>query len=351
MIEKTFRFASTLSVLAALSACGGGGGGGTTPAPAATGVVVAPVVISTASTIVISAPAPTYAAGSEELAAFNKLNVERTFCGFGALAQSAALDKAAKAHADWTIANNYTSGHFEVSGTLGFTGVTVSDRVVAAGYSTANLFTASDENTEVVGVNLKTGVGYSRVRGLLNAPYHAAGLMSGFRDVGFSVRNATDVASTFGARVMLQVNPAYKTTDGPQLLAANEVNTYPCDNSSDVEPNLLNESPNPVPGRDLAKNPLGSSVYIAVRDGNTITIGSATMTNLATGMPVTLRTAVTAVNDPNKPNGVSYLKSNQSFVSADSPLSPNTKHQVVVTGTNNGIPFNRNFTFTTGLAS
>lgn len=330
-----------------LSACGGGG----SPAPVVGGNnVVAPVVVSTASSIVATVPAPKYAAGSEELAAFNKLNTERTSCGFGALAQNLLLDKAAKSHADYLLVN-YFIGHFETVGTPAFTGVTAEDRIAAAGYSTLNSFSATDEINEIIGSNLKTAMGVKFIRNLLNAPYHEAALMSGFRDVGLVLRNAPDAGSTYGPRVILQVNPAHKTLDGPQLFAANEIKTYPCDNSADIEPSLLNESPNPVPGRDLAKTPLGSSVYIAVRDGNTITIGSATMTNLTTGIPVALRTAVTAVNDPNKVNGVSYLKLNQAFISADAPLSPNTKHQVVVTGTNNGTPFNRNFTFTTGLAS
>jgi uncharacterized protein YkwD len=350
VIEKSIKLGATLLTLAALSACGGGGGGDATPAATSVSVVAAPVVISTASTIVATAPTPTYPAASEELAAFDKLNAERTFCGFGALAQSAALDRASKAHADWSLVNNYI-GHYQVSGTPGFSGVTAADRIVAAGYSTANAFTATDEIHELQGTNLKAGIGYSGIRGLLNAPYHASGLLSGYRDVGISIRNATDAVSTFGARVILQVNPAYKNIDGPQLLAANEIKTYPCENSVDIEPNLRNETPNPIPGRNLATNPLGSSVYIALRDGNTITISGATMTNLTTGTPVSLRTAVTALNDPNAIGGGSYLKSNQAFISADAPLSANTKHQVTLTGTNNGAPFSRNFIFTTGMAS
>lgn len=345
-MTKNNKLALLVLTLASLSACGGGSGGDTAPATSV-GVVVAPVVVST---IVATAPAPTYAAGSEELAAFNKLNAERTSCGFGALAQNSALDKAAKAHADYLLVN-YFLGHFETLGTPGFTGVSAADRITAAGYSTANLFNATDELTNLIGTNLKAGAASSSIRLLLNAPYHEAALMSGFRDVGLSLRNAIDAGSTFGPRVILQVNPAYKNLDGPQLLAANEIKTYPCDNSVDIQPNLLSESPNPVPGRDLASSPLGSSVYVAVRDGNTITITGATMTNLTTGIPVVLRTAVTAVNDPNKVNGVSYFKSSQAYIAADAPLTANTKHQVTVTGTNNETSFSRNFTFTTGLAS
>jgi uncharacterized protein YkwD len=351
VIEKSIKLGATLLTFAALSACGGGGGGGnTTPAAASVGVVAAPVVVSTASTIVATAPTPNYAGGSEELSAFNKLNAERTSCGFGALAQNALLDKAAKAHADYQLVNFHT-GHFETVGIQAFTGVAAADRIIAAGYSTLNSFAATDEISDLIGTNVKTAMGGKAIRGLLNAPYHEAGLMSGFRDVGLSLRNATDAGSTFGPRVILQVNPAYKNIDGPQLIAANEIKTYPCDNSVDIEPILQDETPNPVPGRNLGSSPLGSSVYVAVRDGNTITITSATMTNLTSGVPLALRPAITAVNDPNKVNGVSYLKSNQAFISADAPLSANTKHQVTVTGTNNGAAFSRNFIFTTGLAS
>ena len=346
-MKKNMKLGLTVLALAALAACGGGGGSTT---PATTPVVSGPAIPAApaVSNIVTTAPLSTYAAGTEELAAFSRLNAERNFCGFGVLAQNASLDKAALAHANWQIANN-TFGHYETAGTVGFTGVYPEDRIVAAAYGAASSFSATDEIGFVVGQNTKLGYGNTGMRSLLNAPYHAAGLLKGYRDGGVSVRNDTDSSSTFGARLVLQVNLATKNTDGAQTVDNSTVLTYPCEGSVGVNKQLTNETPNPVPGRNLATNPLGSSVQVLIREGNTLAISGATMIKVATGASVLLRTPVTAANDPNTTANGSYLKSNQGFISADAPLDGNTKYQVTVNGTNNGVAFSRTFMFTTGL--
>ena len=104
---------------ASIAACGGGGGG-------STGGVAAPAapVVQVTAQLVTSVPTPNYGAASEELIAFNYLNAERARCGFGKLAQSVPLDKAAKAHADYQLINTFL-GHFENAAQYpnGFTGV------------------------------------------------------------------------------------------------------------------------------------------------------------------------------------------------------------------------------------
>ena len=325
---KTQKIARWLSAvaLAALASCGGGGGGdggGSTP-----------------STFPV-----TYAAGSEDLAAFNLLNLERERCGFGGLTQNAQLDAAAKAHADYQIFNNLIS-HVEVAGNPnGFTGVLPSDRIAAAGYTDAGAVT--DEIAGFIGINQKTGLGERALRNLLNAPYHLQGLMSGFRDVGLSVRSSLDTG-TASSTVILQIDAAYKKSVDPQLLAASEVHTYPCEGTSGVNRQLTNEEPNPVPGRNLSTTPLGSSVYVSVRVGNVLTISSASMIQIGTGQSVTLRAPITAANDPYGPCGTGCFKPHQAYVVADAPLQAATSYQVSINGSNNGIPFARTFTFTTG---
>lgn len=347
MKKKIQKLTLTLMAAALLTACGGGGGSSTATGPA----VVAPLVTASPvnSNIVVSVVSATYATASEEASAWSLLNAERSFCGFGLLSQSLTLDKAAKAHADWQIVNNYLS-HFEVAaGTVGFTGVSPSDRIVAAAYGPTNSFSSTDETSSNVGINSKLGYGNFGMRNLLNAPYHAAALVKGFRDGGVSVRNDTDSSSTFGARLVLQVNLATKNTDGAQTVDNSTVLTYPCEGTVGVNKQLTNETPNPVPGRNLATNPLGSSVQVLIREGNTLAITSATMISVATGASVVLRTPITAANDPNATAGVTYLQKNQGFISPDGPLDGNTKYQITVNGTNNGVAFSRTFSFTTGL--
>lgn len=315
--------------------------------PALPPAVVTPVVTpgNPASSVVTTVAAPTYSATlqAEELAAFNRLNAERSRCGFGVLAQAASLDAAAKGHAQWQLINN-SIGHFQVAGSPGFTGISPLDRAIAAGYIAPGAsVTLYDEITSLIGTSVKTGFGALGVQGLLNAPYHAFGLLSTARDVGIAVRNNVDAASTQGARVIAQFALGHKLPDEPQVVGATEVQTYPCNGSTNIARQLENESPNPVPGRDLPSAPLGTTVVIVVREGQTLAITQASMVNKTTNAAVALRSPTTSVNDPNL-----HLTANQVFISADAPLQPGTPYQVTLNGSNHGAAFSRLFTFTTG---
>ncbi len=326
-----------------LSACGGGGGGDSASSSAASTAADAAAVSAAAAS---GTPTPAYVTGSEELAALNLLNAERSRCGFGQLAQQAQLDAAAKAHADYQIINNLLT-HVEDRTAFpnGFSGVSALDRVIAKGYTGVGGVT--DEIVGLFGTSVKTGAGASGIRGLLSAPYHLRGLVGPFRDIGISVRSNTDVG-TSAPKVFLQIDAAYKSAVGPQSLAASDVNTYPCEGTTGVNRQLSNESPNPVPGRDLSVNPLGAVVYIGTREGNTLQISSASMLQVSTGSPVALRAPITAATDPYSPCSEGCFKSHQAYVAANAPLQANAAYQVMITGSNNGAAFSRVFTFTTG---
>ena len=343
--KKLFR-AGALSVVGTLmlAACGGGEGGGSSPTvPGMAPPVVAPVV---AANIVTSIPAPSYAVATEELAAFNLLNAERSRCGFGLLAQNAALDKAAKSHADWSLINNYY-GHYEVSTAAnGFTGESPQDRASNAGYKSLSVI---ETLIGEVGQPNITGLGAKSARGLMAAPYHLFGMMSPYKDLGVSVRSVSSVtplvsnglsniaAYDFG----VTLDAEYQTTDAAGVL------TYPCDGVTGIKPSVRGEFPNPVPGRDLATNPLGHSMLVMVRKGQTLVINSASLSNTATGASVTLRAPVTARNDPN--NLLAAYGNYMGYVAPDAPLVANTSYQATITGTNDGVAFSRTFTFTTGI--
>lgn len=337
---------ATLAVAVLIAGCGGGGGG-SDPAVA----VPPPILDSTPapsvnSNIVTTVPAPTYAAGNEELAAFNLLNAERVSCGFGALTQNAALDTAARGHADWLLINGY-SGHFQIASTTGFTGITPDDRLVASGYGVSGSFQSNAE-AENDGTGPKAGAAVTTIRRLLSAPYHMLEMIRGYRDVGTSVREKADVGLSPNNAHVLNMNFGYKNSDGPQVAAAGSVRTYPCAGSTGIDYSMNGENPNPVPGRNLRASPLGSSIVVAVDFGNTLVITNASMIKVSTGAVVTLRTPVVAANDPNAINGVSYFKNNEGFVSADAPLEANTQYQVTINGTSSGAAFSRTFSFTTG---
>ena len=348
MKSKKLFLVSAVMVAVSLVGCGGGGGGDNSTLPPVGGAGTVPSQLQQPVPILDSALvqtliASTHAFGSEEYSAFNRLNAERLQCGFGALKQNVQIDSAARSHNDYQIINNMDS-HFENKSQFptGFTGINGSDRVAAAGYKSAAA--VGDLYTFKIGTSNKTGWGEAGIRGLLNAPYHMADLLDGYRDVGLSVRSSRDTTPQgISPAIFLHVNPAYKTSEGPQLIAAKDVATYPCDGTTGVNRQLVHEDPNPVPGRDLRKNPIGSSIYILLREGNVLTITSASMFESASNTAIVLRTPITKANDPN-----SLFKINQGYVTPDAPLKANTLYSVEIRGTNNGAVFTRQFTFTTG---
>jgi Cysteine-rich secretory protein family len=340
MKKNDIKNIAALVLAAALAACGGGGGGGSTATTTTPVAIAAPTPAPTVP-IVTSVPVATYAAGSEEKAAFDLLNAERAACGFGLLAQNAALDTAAKGHADWLLANKY-SGHFQIAGTTGFTGVTPADRMASAGYGSMGSF---DSTETTIGAFVgKTGLGVLGMKKLLNAPYHLLAMIRGFGDVGISAR---EIGTTTKESQMV-LDYGNKNNTGKQIPQAGSVRTYPCGGSVNIDRALYDETPSPVPTRNLHVLPLGSSIAIVVDVGHTITISNSLMVNVATGGNVMVRPAITAANDPNAVAGVSYFSSNEAFISADAPLAALTTYQATINGTDNGVAFSRTFQFTTG---
>ena len=268
----------------------------------------------------------------------------RSNCGFGLLKQSTLLDQAASNHANWQLKNNYV-GHLEVASvTNGFTGILPTDRATYTGYSWT--WDVRDAYVSETGTSTKNGAYHLRT--LLSAPYHTRSLLSEGRDIGIAIRNDVDAGSTatYGQRVVTQMDLSSTSAEGTQLIAEGSVATYPCAGSDGLNYALRNESPNPVPGRDLAVNPVGHPIIVMGRAGSTVAITSVVLTNLAGGSAVAMLTPVTSSNDPN-----SSLPTHVSFVLPDQPLSPNASYQAIVNGTLNGTPFSRTFTFNTGSGS
>ena len=343
---------ATLFACLVLAGCGGGGGGGgavvwpvapgstTTPStqpppPSAPADGVLP------STLVTSVPPASYAASSEEQQAFALLNAERSRCGFGLVAQNPQLDAAAKAHADWQIRNNQLS-HTESAGTPGFTGVTPLERASAAGYRAGGV---GEEIASLYYSGSVAGTGVFGVRALLALPYHQVGMLGGFRDVGISMRGSDELGTTplFGPRSVQQFNLGFTPEAGRQEPASDQVLTYPCEGTTGIFYEITNETPNPVPGRDLRASPLGPGLLVAVRTGQTLAISSATMTMASGNVSVVLRPTMTRENDP---NGV--LTANQAVIVPDASLMPNTTYTVQIAGSNDGAAFSRTFSFATG---
>jgi uncharacterized protein YkwD len=353
---RALHVLSILAVAAALTACGGGGSTPTATVATttdsghatATPTTATPTALQLAGNLVTSVPAPTYAAGSQELVGFNKLNAERERCGFGLLTQNAALDKAAAAHANWLTLNN-AWGHYEttptgapLTTTPGFTGASWADRQTAAGYAAAG----RSWNGESIAYNApqNTATTSASLEGLLTAPYHELGLLMGYRDVGFA-SNGVNFDVELGAQKTLQASPM------------GTVRTYPCQDST-IPPALYGgESPSPVPSRDLLTNPTGPGFAIVSDVGSTIGITNVSMIEVSTdpfmlqpynasthpyqpvtstpGTNVSLLPTSTIANDPNP----SHMTANEAYFLPNNPLKGGTTYKVTIDGSVNGKAF------------
>ena len=342
-----------VSLIAAIFVTGcGGGGGGSTPGATSSGTTVVtpipvPVTVIQPANLVLVSPPTNYTVASEELGAFNTINNARVSCGFGALTQNAALDIAATGHSKWLLGVSSTvAGHTQTPGTVNFTGTSIDDRLTLAGYGPIGSYIPSEEGA-ANSYLAKTGYGAKLTKTLLNAPYHLASMMDGFRDAGVGLSVAIGV-NGFNNRTSLVINTAYKTSVGAQLLAGDAVQTYPCEGVTGVDIGLSAETPNPVPGRDLTSSPIGMAIYVGIRRGNTLAISSASVTNTVTGNPEKVNATLSAKNDPNVTVNGSYFGSHQAVIFTDKPASANTKYSAVINGTNDGVAFTRTFAFTTG---
>jgi hypothetical protein len=98
----------------------------------------------------------------------------------------------------------------------------------------------------------------------------------------------------------------------------------------------------------LAVNPLGASVYVALRPGNRLVVNRAVFTQVSTGQVVVTRAPVGSSNDPYRSCSEGCFGGHEAYIAADAPMLPNTAYRVNVEGTNDGVPFARVFSFTTG---
>lgn len=319
-----------------LTACGGGGGDTqpTTTPPTATASFNTNLNGFMVQPLNTTPQASSHAAGSMEKVAFDTINEARGKCGFGYLKQDARLDQMAKNHAAWSILNNLT-GHVEAAGQPGFTGVSTRDRASFVGVDSKLSVSEGIGYTFVA----STEVGLSLPRGLLSAPYHAMGLLSGSTHlgVGLSTSSSANIAQLKGALV----ENRYIDAGGTQHPAKGSLRVYPCAGSV-VAPSLSGENPSPVPTRNLATNPVGPAIYVISDLGTTVKILGITVTHVATSTTLATLSPTDSSNDPNK-----FLQSNTAFVFVDQPAVPESTYTYVVRGTVDGVPFTKSEQFTT----
>ena len=337
------KLISSLAIVAtaALTACGGGGrgggGGGSTASPAGTTgstastptVVVTPPVISiTPAYTLANPPGASYALGTAQRVMFDSLNQIRIGGGFGALEQDSRLDQAAKAHADYVVANYFTNGvknqsasviqsdgfitvHTESQGTPGFTGIKLANRIAVTGYQ-------ATITSEVIAysVGMKPGAEPDTkncLSQLVNTVFHRASLMdTSMLEIGFGISGNTIDKNGYLLRACV-VDLSSKQT--APILTRGWSGIYPFDQQVDVPLIFIGENPDPIPSSPVK----GSSISIQSASGQTLLVTSFVLSDsngLAVNSKVLTRTDST------------FLRTNEAYLVPIGSLAANSSYFV-----------------------
>ncbi len=305
-----------------LSACGGGGGSGSTSSASSssTSTVTAQANVGTLSS-------PQYTAGSNELSAFQQLNQMRQECGFPALSDNSLLDKATQNHRNYMIANNSWS-HYETQGNTDYTGYAPSDRGTAVGYPWV-----------VYGETIGAGAtGAAAISALGSIPYHATVLFYDYAEVGMAWGTMPSgenlLVADYGNQTVSPTAPAY----------SNAPITYPCSGLTGVQrENLTAEDTPPyINGSPATNTPdsWGTPIVIEGNVSDTVLLTSVSVTGPSGAVAVSF---YDSSDDPQR-----VLIQSEAFAVPNAPLAATTTYSVVASGTINGTPFTRSFSFTTG---
>jgi hypothetical protein len=224
--------------------------------------------------------------------------------------------------------------HIEVPGRANYTGTTIEDRIVAAGYT--DLFQA----TEVLSFGDEP---VQILRNLVSVPYHLADLLYERKSVGFGY-NYLNVAGWKREQVLV-VTLASKTSEA-SVIPVGEVRIFPCNGVTNIpRQSRVDETPQPIPGRNLRTNPIGTPIYVSTTTyaGVVLTLDSYSVAKASGGAPV----QIAKVLDEFGADGSRPTLSSEKMILPQAPLDPDTVYRIVVHGAVNGTPFSKTCTFTT----
>ncbi len=299
-------------------------------------------------------PTPTYAPGSDVLAAFNYLNDERARCGFGKLVQNSALDRAAFSHATYEdsqpVIGDTSGAYRENPGAAGYTGVTASDRAAAQGYQTTSaVFDAkSIEGILYYSPNPGSAAGLSDsaqrlMRKTFARRFEGLRLLSDGTEVG--IGKVTRDFSTGGTRYVGTVldvavgNASYAQGQTPSTGVG--IRTYPCEGTTNVNPNgATSYFPTIGSGIGLSSSP----IFVVGEPGKTLTIDDATITEVVGGLTNPVIYKHTRANDP---DGALLPNAWTGYIVATRGFAPR-EYRVDIKFTSGGVAGSKTFNFTAG---
>lgn len=316
------RWRPLIALLAAastLAACGGGGGDSS--GAVATPVAAAPPPVATPAATPQAGPTPT---NNIAVDGRNWINYRRAQAGVPAVAENAQINIAALGHSEYLRTNNLMS-HDQKAGNPGFTGATLKDRLNAAGYTIPPTGYAYGE----VISGATNGSGFYMAEELITAIYHRFVMFEPkFREIGTGAATSANRYNYFTADF------ATRGGFGPGI-AANTVVTWPFNGQTGVTPNFRSDSeePDPVPNIDNVGYPISVHANIdAPVTMQTFTVRPRGGANLQvqvvnSSATATQRTAIAIV--------------------PLAPLAAATTYEVSFSGTVNGNPVTRDWSFTT----
>ncbi|MEW6763121.1 MAG: CAP domain-containing protein [Pseudomonadota bacterium] len=311
---------AALVVVSSLSACGGGGGDDNNG-----GIVGTPVANTPPPTGNVtpdaSAPALT---NNIAVDGRNWINYRRSQLGVPAVTENALINNAAQGHSEYLRTNNLMS-HDQVAGRPGFTGATLGDRLKAAGY---NVGSSGYAYGEVISGTTNSS-GFFMAEELVTAIYHRFVMFEPkFREIGTGAATASNRYNYFTADF------ATRNGFGPGI-AANTIVVWPFNGQTQVTPKFMSdtEQPDPVPNQNDVGYPISVHANIdAPVTVQTFTVRPRGGANLQ----------VLAVN----PSGSASERTAASIIPL-APLRAATTYDVSFTGTVNGAPVTRDWSFTT----
>ncbi|GAB3437969.1 CAP domain-containing protein [Massilia solisilvae] len=295
----------------ALVACGGGG----SDSPATASAAPMPVEQG--------APALTNDIATDGR---NWINYRRMQVGMPTLTRNAIIDVAALGHSEYQRTNN-TVTHGQTPGKQGFTGATLLDRLTAAGYTFAN---ANHAYGEVISATSSTNGAYLAEE-LITAIYHRFVIFEPvFKEIGTGAATTAAGYSYFTAD--FTANNGY----GPGVPAGSVV-VWPFSGQTQVTPNFFSdyESPDPVPN----VNEVGYPISVHANINAVLTVQSFTVRPKGASADLNVRLLTRDV-DPETPRSAAAIV-------PLARLASGTSYDVSFTGTVDGTPVSRTWTFTT----
>lgn len=303
---------AALGTAMALAACGGGGSDGATPTSSTPPATNPPPVADA------GAPAQT---GNIAVDGRNWINYRRGQAGVPTLTENAQINVAALGHSEYQRVNN-TMTHDQVAGRQGFTGVTLGDRLNAAGYTLSGGYAYG----EIISGTTNNS-GFYMAEELVTAIYHRFVMFEPmFKEIGTGAATASNGFNYFTADLASRNGFGAGITRGT-------VATWPYNGQTQVTPNFFSdtEEPDPVPNQ----NEVGYPISVHANLDAAVTVSSFTVRPRGGANLATLKV---------EPSGTT--KTAAAIVPLQ-PLRAATTYDVSFSGTVSGTPVTRDWSFTT----